>query len=127
MFLLHSPLPDKPAMIVSNLKTIGKARLLCGALVILTLACCLAVLAWPVARDSSGDLDVAARPLDLIPAGTVIDNEAPRGWSHLLLKSRPRPGAGDVAQLSANHRELASFLFTALVADVQRDSGRYRL
>jgi hypothetical protein len=71
--------------------------------------------------------DVTVRPLERIPAGTVIGNDAPTGWTHLLLKSHPRPGAGDVAQVSADHLQLAGLLFTALVAEVRQEGGRHRL
>jgi hypothetical protein len=71
--------------------------------------------------------DVEARPLDLIPAGTVIGAGPPRGWSHLILKSHPRPAAGDFRQLSEESTRLASLLFTAVVADVKEDKGRHHL
>jgi hypothetical protein len=104
-----------------------KRSLLGGAVLGVALASCSLQLACPQARDPSSACDVTVRPLDLIPAGTVIGNEAPEGWTHLLLKSRPRAGAGDVGRLSADQVDLASFLITALVADVRRDGRRYRL
>ncbi len=71
--------------------------------------------------------DVEARRLDLIPAGTVIGTTAPRGWSHLILKSHPHPAAGDFRQLSKESMRLSSLLFTAIVSNVQADQGRHHL
>jgi hypothetical protein len=78
----------------------------------------------------AGGYDVTRRRVDFIPPGTVIAKEAPRGWSNLVIKSFPRPGAGDVQQLSQQTTQLASFLFTAILADVRQDQatrGHYRL
>ncbi len=78
-------------------------------------------------QEATSAHDVSGRSLDLIPAGTVIGSDAPRGWSHLLLKSRPRAAAGDVGKLSEDSIRLAGLLFTALAADVRADRDRYRL
>jgi hypothetical protein len=88
---------------------------------------CLSPAACSQERTAPSAYDVDGKPLDLIPAGTVIGTKAPRGWSHLILKSHPRPAAGDFQQLSEENSRLASLLFTALVADVRADRGRYRL
>jgi hypothetical protein len=81
----------------------------------------------PRAADGGAGYDLVARPLDLIPAGTVIADKAPAGYTHLLLKSRPRPGAGDTARISHEHAELAGLLSTALAARVEKSQDRYRL
>jgi hypothetical protein len=65
--------------------------------------------------------------MDRIPAGTVIGDGPPAGWSHLIIKSRPRPGTGDFRQVSADNTRLAGFLFTAIVANVSAQGGRQRL
>jgi hypothetical protein len=68
--------------------------------------------------------------MDLIEPGTVIDKEAPKGWTHLLSKSRPKLGAGDVAQVPPTVAKSADIVFSALVARVERErggQGRYRL
>jgi hypothetical protein len=88
---------------------------------------CLAAFACSEDRKAAADYDVAPRRLDLIPAGTVIGTQAPSGWSHLILKSHPRPAAGDFRELSEDSAGLAGLLFTALVADVKADSGRHHL
>jgi hypothetical protein len=78
-----------------------------------------------------GAYDVTQRRLDQIPAGTVIGKTPPKGWTNLLIKSHPHPGAGDTKQLSATADRLSRLLFTAIVADVKAenvDGGqRYRL
>ncbi len=88
---------------------------------------CLILAACSAEREAPSVCDVSGHSLDLIPAGTVIGAEAPRGWSHLILESHPRPAAGDFPQLSEDSTRLASFLFTALVANVRADRQRYRL
>jgi hypothetical protein len=71
------------------------------------------------------------RPLDRIPPGTVIIDRPPPGWSHLIAKVHSRVGAGDVDQVSDLVADLASFLFSAVVANVEsHDKGgqvHYRL
>jgi hypothetical protein len=71
------------------------------------------------------------QPIEHILPGTVIGDGPPPGWSHLIIKSHPRPGAGDTQRLTPATAALASFLFTAFVADVRRERGdgptRYRL
>jgi hypothetical protein len=91
------------------------------------LLACLAAFACSEDRKEAADYDVAVHRIDLIPAGTVIGKEAPSGWSHLILKSHPRAGAGDYRLLSEDSTRLAGLLFTAIVADVKEERGRYHL
>lgn len=60
--------------------------------------------------------DVTARPIELIPPGTVIDRTAPAPYTHLIVKSYPRLGAGDLHAVNEMTKQLASFLHTSLVA-----------
>jgi hypothetical protein len=66
-----------------------------------------------------------------IPPGLVIDKSAPKGWSHLIVKSGAVAGAGDVAKMSATTRELSGLFFSAIVANVTSEKTsaglRYRL
>jgi hypothetical protein len=94
---------------------------------ILLLLGCLTLAACSQEREAPSGYDVAGRRLDLIPAGTIISTEAPCGWSHLILKSHPRPAAGDFRHLSEESTRLASLLFTALVADVRVEGPGHRL
>jgi hypothetical protein len=102
-------------------------RLLGKTLLGLLLVCCLTDLACSADRPAT-IYDVTQRRLDLIPAGTVIGDKPPRGWTNLILKSYPRPGAGDRKELSATADRLARLLFTALLADVEpvKTSGGQR-
>ena len=93
-------------------------RLLGKTLLGLLMVCCLTDLACSADRPAT-TYDVTQRRLDLIPAGTVIGDKPPRGWSNLILKSYSRPGAGDMDQLSATADRLSRLLFTALLADVK--------
>jgi hypothetical protein len=63
--------------------------------------------------------DVTPRPISVIPPGTVIGDGPPEGWTHLLIKSYPRAGAGDVDRLSASMRDVAEKLFSVMVARVE--------
>lgn len=75
--------------------------------------------------------DVNPRPLTQIPPGTIIDKDAPKGWTHLIIKSQPRIGAGDTDKINDQIRQFASFLFTSIVARVQGEQAggqvRFRL
>jgi hypothetical protein len=59
------------------------------------------------------------QPVEMIPPGTVIGESPPPGWTHLILKTHPHPGAGDLGRLNETTTELASFLFTAFLAEVK--------
>jgi hypothetical protein len=90
----------------------------------------LLALGWvtPLSRSAP---EVAPPRFELIQPGTVIGKEPPRGWSHLIIKSHPRIRNEDLRQVTSITAELASFLFTAFVANVdeERVGGqvRYRL
>jgi hypothetical protein len=75
--------------------------------------------------------DVPAPRFELIQPGTVIGKEPPKGWSHLIIKSYPRIRPDDLRLVTPLTAELASFLFTVFVANVdeERVGGqvRYRL
>jgi hypothetical protein len=84
----------------------------------------------PAVEPSSG-YDVTPRPIERLVPGTVVGDGPPPGWSHLVIKSVPRPGAGDTDRLTPSTRALASFIFTAFVAHVRPETvegrTRYRL
>jgi hypothetical protein len=109
----------------------GGVRFIGKLLLSVLMVCCLTDVAC---SDGRSDLayDVTLRRLAQIPPGTVIGQEAPKGWSHLIIKSYSRPGAGDVNELSSIADQLARLLFTAIIADVQpdkrgSDAKRYKL
>jgi hypothetical protein len=87
------------------------------------MVCCLTDVACSDSKSET-DYDVTLRRLPQIPPGTVIGKEAPKGWSHLILKSYSRPGAGDVKQLSPTADHLARLLFTAIVAEERPQPDR---
>jgi hypothetical protein len=88
-----------------------------------------------IPRDDSapGDRQPDSRParMALIPAGTVISNKAPLGWTHLIDKSHPKMHYGDVDQVPKPVRALSGMFFTAMLARVRppdgRDNAGYRL
>jgi hypothetical protein len=65
--------------------------------------------------------DVSARPLELLPPGTVVGDGPPPGWSHLVIKSLPRVRPEHRSSVDALTARMTSWLFTAFVADVTRD------
>jgi hypothetical protein len=102
------------------------ARILFTGLVI----CCLTDVACSQSRFPANDYDLSRQRMDLIEPGTVIEKAAPKGWTHLLSKSRPRLGAGDVAKVPVSVAKSSDIVFSALLAKVEREGGdqvRYRL
>jgi hypothetical protein len=77
--------------------------------------------------DSRPRYDVTPRRMDLIMPGTVIDKGPPRDWTHLIIKSNPRVGAGDMKAVPKSAITLSSLLYTAIVARVEEKAGRHRL
>lgn len=106
-------------------------RLIGKTLLSVLMVCCLTDVACSESKSGTA-YDVTLRRLAQIPPGLVIGKEAPKGWSHLILKSYSRPGAGDVKQLTPTADRLARLLFTAIVADVKSEiheskGKRYKL
>jgi hypothetical protein len=74
-------------------------------------------------------LQSAARVARIEP-GTRIGDGPPAGWSHLVLKTRPRLTSGDVDKLLSSVREAIPKYHNSVVLNVERDrgpSGRYRI
>lgn len=72
----------------------------------------------------AGGIEAAPRPVTLIPPGTVVADRAPQGWSHLIIKSRPRIAPESAGQISATTAQLASLLCTVMLADVRAAQNR---
>jgi len=112
-------------LVAWGFRTVGKA-LLC----VLGL-CCLTDVACVPGDHGPPAYRVIPQRIEQIAPGTVVGNAAPKGWSHLVIKSYLHPGSGDVAQLSETTRQLAGFLITVMVARAQEEQVdgqiRYRL
>jgi hypothetical protein len=68
------------------------------------------------------------RSVEMITPGTVIEKSAPKGWTHLVLKSQPRLPDEEKRKVSDLHARLATMVFTATAASVEKQpDGRYRL
>ncbi|MGE3807549.1 MAG: hypothetical protein AB7K24_23035 [Gemmataceae bacterium] len=67
--------------------------------------------------------EVTRRAAPLIPTGTVIEHGPPTGWTHLLVKSRPRPATGDIHKIPAIARPLTRLIFTCMLARVEQRDG----
>lgn len=62
---------------------------------------------------------VAHRPRVVhLPVGLVIGSTPPEGWSHLVIKSLPRLGSGDLGSLPRSAARTASLFRTVILADV---------
>ncbi|HTU92511.1 MAG TPA: hypothetical protein VMF69_20690 [Gemmataceae bacterium] len=105
-------------MVVQYRHRFRGVQLIRETLLSVLMVCCVTDVACSDGK-SSADYDVTLRRLAQIPPGTVIGEEAPKGWSHLIIKSYSRPGSGDVKQLSPTADRLTRLLFTAIVADVR--------
>ncbi len=102
---------------------VRQVRFLGKTLLSVLLICCLTDVACSQGKSGPA-YDVTQRRLELIPPGTVIGKEAPKGWTNLVIKSYSRPGAGDMKQLSPLADRLSRLLFTAILADVKEDKAR---
>jgi len=84
------------------------------------------------------DYDVTAQVPEAIAPGLVVDDAAPAGWSHLIIKSQPHVKPSEVSRLPSNvlvdrdglvHR--VAWMFTVFTADVVEERHgshtRYRL
>jgi hypothetical protein len=80
-----------------------------------------------VSADAPVRYDLTSKPADSMEPGTVVDKAAPKGWSHLVIKSLPRVREDQKAGIPELTVEKASWMFTAFVANVAKDeNGRYR-
>ena len=80
--------------------------------------------AAPIARIAASAVEINLNSVAVspIPPGAVIGMGAPKGWSHLIIKSQPKVGEDSIGKISTTLAGMASMLFTAIVADVRRDS-----
>jgi len=118
---------------------VTKRRLLRSLAVIGLAALCVgAWYLWPSAAPApvwAADYDVATRPPEALPPGTVVGDSAPHGWSHLVIKSLPRVRAGEESKIPLLARSqtvrMTRWMFTVFVADVRPemrgDVTRYQL
>ncbi len=79
------------------------------------------------AAGGSEQFDVTLRRVASIPPGTVVGERAPEGWSHLVIKSRPRLSEQSAKELPAVTARLATLLCTVILADVQGRPGQFVL
>jgi hypothetical protein len=85
-------------------------------------------LSWPEGQQAGAvDIDVSPRQPAFLEPGTVVGNRAPKGWSHLVIRTVPRIDDDSRDAVSDGVARLAAMLFTAVVADVRRDNGAYSL
>ena len=114
-------LPSRPAAVVWLSLLFAWWVFLCGFLAPVFLA------ADILAADSNEQFDVTLRRVASIPPGTVVADRAPEGWSHLVIKSRPRLSEESAKELPAVTARLATLLCTVILADVQGRPGQFVL
>ncbi len=68
------------------------------------------------------EIDVTPRPVAMIPPGTVLADGPPPGWTNLIIKSHPRVGPESIDKVSATIAGMTSLLFTAILADVEKET-----
>lgn len=66
-------------------------------------------------------VDLASRPLPLVPPGTKIGDQPPEGWTHLVLHGVPRVAEGDVNEVSSLVARMASLVHLTILARTKRD------
>lgn len=55
-----------------------------------------------------------------IKPGTIVENQAPYSWTHLVVKSLPRLASGDLQTLPRSAFRMAALIRTVILADVGR-------
>jgi hypothetical protein len=75
-------------------------------------------------RAGVGEPESGHPVVALLPASTVVEATAPRGWTHLVIKSVPRIESGDIETLPALAQSTATLFRTVIVADVRRPADR---
>jgi len=77
-------------------------------------------------------IDVTPREIPRIDPGTVVADRAPAGWTHLVIKSKPRIADGSRGDVSDLIARLATLVSSTILADVRADprsqpAGQFRL
>ena len=80
-----------------------------------------------ISADSPVAYDLVTKPADALEPGTIVEKSAPKGWTHLVIKSLPRIREDNKKGIPELTVEKASWMFTAFLANVSKDeNGRYR-
>jgi hypothetical protein len=85
----------------------------------------------PAPTSSPARKAPALRRVEFIEPGTVMGRSAPKGWTHLVLKSQPSLPEAQRRLVSDSYARLATFVFTTTLATVEADGTgpdrRFRL
>lgn len=71
------------------------------------------------ARLASSAVGMGQPRLTPLPVGMLIQDKAPKGWSHMVLKSLPRLESGDRDSLPASAAKTATLFRMVILADVK--------
>ena len=66
--------------------------------------------------------ELTSRPADELTPGTLVEKGPPSGWSHLVIKSLPRVREDQKKGLLALTIDKASWMFTAFLANVKKET-----
>ena len=72
----------------------------------------------PRCAAQSEIFDVSHDQVSLIRPGTKVSDGVPKGWTHLVLKSKPDVTRGDVSRISKTDKKMSSMVRTATLANV---------
>lgn len=106
-----------------------RTAILTFAAIPLALAGAAAWYLWPTpvpAPEWANDYDTTAHPPEDLPPGTVVGDTHTDGWSHLVIKSRPRVRPGEEKNVPAIARSqtvrMSQWMVTSFVADVRPET-----
>jgi hypothetical protein len=78
----------------------------------------------PTSRAGVGEPGSGDPVVTFLRASTVVDTTAPRGWTHLIIKSVPRIESGDIETLPSLAQATATLFRTVILADIRRPADR---
>lgn len=68
--------------------------------------------------DPLEEADRKGEPLSLIPSGTIVKDQPPDNWTHLLIKSKPKVHSGAIDKLFDFEKDYVSYFFLATLVRV---------
>ncbi len=84
-----------------------------------------------IATTAAANYDVRTRRIPRLKPGAVVEDRAPEGWSHLILKNQPHLDHREAQKVHPIAAHLTGALFSVLVAHVDQDpldpERRFRL
>jgi hypothetical protein len=111
---------------IGSLAALLSASGLAGVYYLLAPALDTAVAQLPATTAYQSAVDLTPRPLDHIPVGTVIGQNPPTGWSHLVLFATPTLTPEDLRDAPKTAADYARMFKFTILADVGRQTNQGR-